>query len=77
LAKLAETIATQWLRFVNGGEQWKPYDQKADGSSPLMYFGPNGEHKEVAENSKAAYENIRLCERLQDSVGDFVGRLHR
>jgi carboxylesterase type B len=77
LAKLAETIATQWLRFVNGGEPWKPYDQKADGSSTLMYFGPNGEYKEVAENAKPAYENIRLCERLQDSVGDFAGILHR
>ena len=76
LAKLAETIAGQWLCFVNGDQPWKAYDQKADGSSTLMYFGPNGKHSEDLESEKAAYENIRLCESLQDSVGRFAGRLH-
>lgn len=76
LAKLAETIAGQWLRFVHGGEPWKAYDRKADGSSTIMYYGPEGKHAEVAERTKPAYENIRLCKTLQDKVGRFAGRLH-
>lgn len=76
LAKLAETIAGQCLRFVSGDQPWKAYDQKDNGSSTLMYFGPNGKHGEAMESAKPAYDNIRLCERLQDSVGRFAGRLH-
>lgn len=76
LAQLAETIAGQWLRFVHGDQPWKAYDHKADGSSTLMYYGPNGQNAEAAESTKPAYENIRLCETLQDGVGRFAGRLH-
>jgi len=75
LAMLAETIASQWLQFVNGGEPWKAYSQKADGSSTLMYFGPNGQNIEASEVSKPAYKNLVLCEELQDTIGSFAARL--
>jgi hypothetical protein len=75
LATLAETIAGQWLTFANGGQPWKAYDQQIDGSSTLMYYGPNGKDTEVPERSKPAYGRIRFCEEFQNDIGLFAGRL--
>ncbi|CZR65126.1 uncharacterized protein PAC_15026 [Phialocephala subalpina] len=76
LATLAETMASRWLSFVNGGQPWSVYDQKSDGSSKLMVYGPNGRSGEASESSKPAYKNILLCEELKESIGRFAAGLH-
>lgn len=76
LATLAETMASQWLTFVNGGQPWSVFDQKSDGTSKLMVFGPDGRSVERTESSKPAYRNILLCEELKESIGQFAARLH-
>jgi hypothetical protein len=75
LAKLATTLAGQWLQFVNGGQPWTVYDQKDDGSSTIKYFGPNAKDTENSEITKPAYKNIKLCEELQGTIGRFVALL--
>lgn len=76
LAALSETIVRRWLSFVNGDLPWSVYDQKPDGSSKIMVFGPNGGSVEKLESSKPAYQNILLCEELKDKIGRFAASLH-
>ena len=75
LASLAEVFAGKWLEFANGGKPWKAYGQKADGTSTVMQFGPEGKHIEAVEASKPAYKNIRVCEKLLARSPYFVASL--
>lgn len=75
LAKLAEKFARTWLSFAAGDKPWRAYDQKPDGSSAIMYFGPDGEHGEAAESSKFAYENLAACEKYLVDKPYFVASL--
>jgi len=75
LQRLAQKIARHWLVFVNGGQPWRRYDQKIDGTSTLMYFGPNSQTGEAPESTKPAYKNLMLCEKLQDDISHLAALL--
>jgi carboxylesterase type B len=76
LATLAENMASYWLSFVRGDKPWTVYDQKPDGSSKIMVFGPNGRNAENMENSKPAYKNLLLCAELKEKIGRLAASLH-
>ncbi|PVH84303.1 alpha/beta-hydrolase [Cadophora sp. DSE1049] len=76
LAALSETMVYHWLKFINGGQPWTVFDQKLDGASKIMLFGPEGRSVEVSENSKSVYKNLLLCEEMKDNIGRFAASLH-
>ncbi|RDL31820.1 Uncharacterized protein BP5553_09222 [Venustampulla echinocandica] len=75
LKTLAKTMAKQWLAFINGGQPWKPYDQKLSGAATVMVFGNGGRATEALESEKPGYETLRLVERLQGGISDLAAKI--
>ncbi|OQU95216.1 hypothetical protein CLAIMM_01455 [Cladophialophora immunda] len=75
LQQLAHELVEHWLVFISGGRPWTPYNVTAPSSAKIMHYGSDARVREELESAKPAYNRLRLCAELQDSISNFAAAL--